>query len=302
MVFYSFAPSYGILLIALSLMGLGGGVVEALINPLVQELHPKDAGRYLNWINAFWSVGVLATVLGTGDLLSREVSWRAIMGGLGGVSFASGFAFLLLRRKGATRARQSMTDVFKEKRQILSSLVFWRFAWMMFLVGSAEGAFTYWSASLIQLEHGGEPRAAGIGVALFAGGMLATRLLSGWCVPQSRLWELLVVSALAGVGVSCATPLLDGLFQVYVGLFFAGVSVACFWPSMQAYAVDRMSFEPMGVFILLSCGGVAGFAFVPWLMGAIGDSYGIVSSFWITPVFFALLAVTLLWERRSNGG
>ena len=139
MVFYSFAPSYGILLIALSLMGLGGGVVEALINPLVQELHPKDSGRYLNWINAFWSVGVLATVLGTGDLLSRDVSWRAIMGGLGGVSFASGFAFLLLRRTGATRARQSMTDVFKEKRQILSSSLFWRFAWMMFLVGSAEG-------------------------------------------------------------------------------------------------------------------------------------------------------------------
>ena len=299
MVCYSFAPTYGALLMALALMGLGGGVVEALINPLVQELHPRDSGRYLNLINAFWSIGILITVLVTGDLLSRDVSWRTIMGGLGGLSFVSGFSFLLLRRAGPIRERQSMGDVFKEKRLILGSSRFWLFAWMMFLVGASEGAFTYWSASLIQLQHGGQPRAAGIGVALFATGMLLARLLYGWIVPQSRLWSLLFGSAVFGTGISVAMPLLSSLGQVYAGLFLAGVAVACFWPSLQAYAVDRLGFQPTGVFILLSCGGVLGFAFVPWAMGAVGDRFGLVSSFWMVPVFFVALAVSLSVERKG---
>src|SRR5690606_35900183 len=144
----------------------------ALINPLVQELHPEDSGRYLNLINAFWSIGVLLTMLGTGDALSREVSWRTIMATLGGVSFVAGILFLVLRRTLREKPRVSMISVLQEKKAILRSPRFWLFSAMMFLGGSAEGAFTYWSASLMQLQYGAMPRAAGVGVALFAAGMI----------------------------------------------------------------------------------------------------------------------------------
>lgn len=300
MVCYSFAPSYGALLLALALLGVGGGVVEALINPLVQELHPEDSGRYLNITNAFWSVGVLLTMLGTGELLDREVSWRSIVGGLGAVSLIAGILFLGLRRQGRQYRGESLSSVMREKWAILQSGRFWMFTVMMFLGGAAEGAFTFWSASFIQLSHGGGARAAGIGVALFAGGMIAARLAFGAWVPQRRLWHLLFYSEVFGVAASVAIPLLASLLAVYVGLFLAGVSVACFWPTLQAYAVDRMRFDPTGVFILLSCGGIGGFAFVSWTMGMVGDRYGLVSSFWIIPGCLVGLTAALLWERKRD--
>ena len=150
----------------------------------------------------------------------------------------------------------------------------------------------------MQLEYGAAPRAAGVAVALFAAGMIVARLAFGWWVPQSRLWGLLFISALCGVGVSALIPLIDSLQLAYVGLFFSGVSVACFWPSLQAYAVDRMNFSPTGVFILLSCGGLGGFATISWMMGMIGDRFGLLLSFWVIPACLLGLVGALLFERR----
>ena len=299
MVCYSFAPGYGALLLALALVGVGGGVVEALINPLVQELHPEDSGKYLNITNAFWSIGVLLTMLGTGELLDREVSWRYIVGSLGAVSLIAGILFMSLRRQGRQHQGENLSSVMQEKWAILQSGKFWVFTVMMFLGGAAEGAFTFWTASFIQLSHGAGARAAGVGVALFAAGMITARFAFGAWVPQWRLWDLLFYSAIFGVAASVAIPLLESLSAVYVGLFLGGVSVACFWPTLQAYAVDRMRFDPTGVFILLSCGGIGGFAMVSWVMGIVGDHYGLVSSFWIIPGCLGGLAATLLWERRG---
>lgn len=51
---YSRAPGYAGLTLALALAGVGGGVIEALLNPLVEELHREDSGRYLNIVNGFY--------------------------------------------------------------------------------------------------------------------------------------------------------------------------------------------------------------------------------------------------------
>ncbi len=283
---YSMAPGYGALLMAFGLMGLGGGVMEALINPLVQELHPEDSGRYLNLINAFWSIGVLLTMVGTGEALS-------------GVCFVSGFLFLALQRWAPRHARQSMAAVLREKWAILTARRFWTFCAMMFFAGAAEGAFTFWSASLLQLHHGAAPRTAGFGVALFAGGMIAARLAFGWLVPQRQLWRLLMFSALGAVAVSIAVPFIESIPLAQIALFVAGVSVACFWPTLQSYAVDRIQLDATGIFILLSCGGVAGFSAISWAMGMIGDRYGLQSSFWLIPLSLAALIGLLAMERRA---
>ena len=41
MLVYSAAPTYGAVLLGIAFLGTGGGVVEGLLNPLVQDLHPR---------------------------------------------------------------------------------------------------------------------------------------------------------------------------------------------------------------------------------------------------------------------
>lgn len=300
MIAYGFAPGVSVLLLAVALLGLGGGLVEALINPLVQELHPKNSGRYLNLINAFWSIGVLATMLGTGEVLDRHVSWRAVMPFLGALSLFSGILFLVLGRVSDVKFGVSLRDVIASKMAIVRRRHFWVFTLLMFLGGAAEGAFTFWTASLMQLELDAAPLTAGVGVALFAGGMIIGRLLFAWLVPQHRLWQLLWGSSVGGFLISLGFPFVDSLSLAFVVLFLAGLAMACFWPSLQSYAVDRMRCDPTNAFILLSCGGIVGFASISWTMGIVGDWLSLRASFGIVPLYLLAMTIVLMLERRRK--
>jgi MFS family permease len=185
---YSAAPAYWIVLVAMALVGIGGGILEALINPLVQDEHPDDSGRYLNVVNAFFSLGVVATVLASGELLSRGVSWRLVVAGVALVAIASGALFAICGRRsrtGRTVAARRVRDTGRRvgtapeergpgtldhARQIVRQPVFWLFGLAIFCGGGAEGGFTFWSASYIQIHFDTMARAGGIGTAVFAGG------------------------------------------------------------------------------------------------------------------------------------
>jgi len=82
-------------------------------------------------------------------------------------------------------------------------------------------------------------------------------------------------------------------------LFIAGLSVACFWPSIQSYAADRIDSDHTALFILLSLAGIPGFGAVPWIMGMVGDRYGLRAGFFILPFLFLLLLILLLIERKT---
>jgi MFS family permease len=268
MLLYSLAPGYGVILLGAALLGTGGGVVEGLLNPLIQDLHPKDSGRYLNLVNGFWSVGVLVTMLGAGELLTLGISWRMIAAVLGGVCAVSGLWFIVLRGTAPTAPRYRALDVLSHKKEMMSLPRFWLFMAMMFLAGAAEGAFTFWTASFIQLQFETLPRAGGVGAALFAGGMVAGRFGAGLWVRQHQLSRLILVAAAAGAVLGVVVPFLPTLYWLFPGLFLVGISIAVYWPSIQSYAADRLPVESTSLFILLSCAGIPGFAF------ATGWGYG----------------------------
>ena len=301
MIFYAVAPAYGIVLSAMALVGIGGGVIEGLVNPMVQDAHPDDSGRYLNVVNAFWSIGILATVLITGVLLTRGVSWRILVACSGILGVVSGLIFWRLSR---VRHYDSFPDVdvppadlrgsLRQIRSVLVKKRFWVFASAMFFGAGAEGAFTFWSASYIQLYYHRLPNAAGFGTAIFAGGMIAGRLLSGRYVKQSGLRNLILISGLVGMGASGLIYIVGTVGGFYLVLFGAGLSVACFWPSLQSYAADCLNVDTTMLFILLSCGGIPGFGVASWLIGVIGDSAGIRTGLTVIPVFLLLL-LSIVW-------
>lgn len=301
---YSQAPVYAVVVLALALMGVGGGVIEALINPLVEELHREDAGRYLNIINGFWSVGVLLTMLTGGELLARTGAWRPLILVICGISLLCGSLFLILRSTGSTRQRIPMRDVWGHKADILRHRGFWIFSAMMFFGGAAEGVFTFWTASYVQLVHGESPRIAGIAAALFSLGMIVSRFGGGWRVRQHQLPGFVRASIVLGIGVSLVFPLVP-----YGGFFFglvflAGCSVGCFWPSLQALAVERLPLDSTSLFIMLSCGGIAGFSFASWSIGWLAERSDLNQAFYLVPFLFGILFLltfnSLIPRRRSS--
>ncbi len=296
---YAFAPSYTAILGATVILGLSSGIIEGLINPLVADIHPGDSGRYLNITNAFWSVGVLSTVILAGDLLTRGVSWRYIIGFLAVASFVVGIAMWVLRRQDESKAGLSVKDVLNQYLGCIKVKRFWVFCAMMICAGGAEGAFTFWSASYIQVNFAANPRMGGLGTAFFAAGMMTVRLLGGMLVGQKYLRRFILTSAAFGCLVSLFIPFVQSVPLFFVTLFFAGTSIACFWPSIQSYAVDRIPhIDATAAFILMSCAGIPGFGLVSLIMGFVGDAVGLGRSFFIVPAVLALLVIIVLFERN----
>ncbi len=298
---YSWAPSYPVILAAMIFVGVGGGLLEALLNPLVQDLHPGDSGRYLNVVNAFFSVGVLVTVLSVGELLSRSINWRAVLFGLG-IFYTIASLFFLLGSSHAHKTGQIQENhnenPIHHAKSLLKKRRFWVFCGAMLCGGGAEAAYTFWSASYIQLHYGALPRAGALGTALFAGGMIAGRLGSGF-IRQHHLPRLILSSAALGLVFSMGFFGITSLPALMVQLFLAGLAVACFWPSIQSYAADRIGGDSTMLFILLSVAGIPGFSLIVWVMGVIGEHYGLRAAFTVIPLLFLGVLVTIGVESRQ---
>ena len=296
------SPVFFVLLLAIGFAGLGSGALEGLINPLVQELHRNDSGRYLNIINGFWSVGIVASALLIGSYLQAGGSWREVKFVIGLFAFAAGVMFLLHARRqtpGVTytvrETVQHMVDIFRHPRMRY-------FFPAMFFAGGVEGAFTFWVPTYMQSHLHLSTQAGGTGLTCFAGGMVLGRLVFGHYVPQQQLRTLILASIALGALMSVAMPFTRSALVLYAVLVLTGIAIACFWPSLQSYAADRMPrVDVTMLFILLSCAGIPGFGLVSLAMGVVADVSGSLQiSFLCIPVVFLLLGLTLLFDGREK--
>jgi MFS family permease len=302
----AFAPAYGFVFLALLLAGLGEGVIEGLATPFVQDLHTEEPGRYINFSHAFWSIGVLATVLLAGALLSYGVSWRLITGGVSALALFP--AFLLL---GPSRPEHAYPEqpqpldratIWSQMRLILLLPRFWRFFAALFVAGGGEFCITFWCASYLQLHFAASAWVGGVGTACFAGGMVLGRTCGGYWLKQHHLKALIVGSALAGTAITLGLPLVNSLGLFLLLLFLAGIATAPFWPSVQSHAADRLpQTDTTMLFILLACAGVPGCGVATWLMGYLGNhSGGLGRAFYLVPACYLLLALLIGGDRDAR--
>ena len=302
----AWSPCYLPLFAAIAVAGLGEGVVEGLATPVIQDLHQDEPGRYINFTHSFWSVGVVGTVLAAGALLSAGVSWRWILTGCSLFALVPAFMYLLPSKKyGAERHQKlSFGTVFGHAVDVMGLKRFWLFFAAMFLAGGGEFCLTFWVASFIQLDYGADAWMGGLGTAFFAGGMIVGRMGSGMLVRQSRLLQLILLCSVIGTVLGLFPPFLSSVWILFVLLFFLGIVTGPFWPSIQSYCVDRLKdSDSTMIYILLSCAGVPGCGFFAWMMGVVGDSWGLRDSFYLVPFCYGGLGLLLLldaWLHRSK--
>jgi fucose permease len=263
----------------------------------VQELHPDDPGRYVNFTHAFWSIGVLTTVLAAGGLLSAGVSWRVITGGVALIAVPPA---ALLFSRGSTPEPIVPVDGRTIRNQALTILRiprFWLFFAAMFVAGGGEFCLTFWGASYIQLNFAASSWVGGVGTACFAAGMALGRTFGGYWVPQKRLKEFIVGAAAAGTMVSLFLPMTTSLPVYLALLFLCGLATAPFLPSIQSYCADRLPHvDTTMLMILLACAGIPGCGVATWLMGFIGDRSGLGRAFYLVPACYLILGLLIGWD------
>ncbi len=274
--------------------GLGKGLIEALLNPLIDEMSIGDGGKAINVVNAFFSIGVCTSALLFGELLNLGLNWRILYFVAAGMSACNTLIFTVLRPKGVHEAAVEPLHLGR----IFRSPQSWILGVALFAGGGIEAALIFWTPSYIQLVLGSSVRAGAVGTAIFAGSMAIGRILSGRAAPKYGLWNVIVAMGVLGLIATVGMLFSNSIYLYYGLLIFAGVAVAPDWPSIQSYAVKRMpQFNPTMMMIFLSLFGVPGFAFAIFLIGILGDQFGLQWGFIVVVWLFIQLIICMMLER-----
>jgi len=296
--FAAFAPGYLPLFAAICVAGFGEGVVEGLATPVIQDLHPDEPGRYINFTHAFWSVGVVGAVLAAGALLAAGVNWRWVLAGCSILTLIPAMLYLLPSKNRLPAERKSIKAVFGHAADAMRLPRFWLFFVTMFLAGGGEFCLTFWAASFIQLDYHASAWMGGVGTAFFAGGMILGRMGSAVLIHQHRLSLLVLLCSAVGTLAGLFPPFLSSLAVLFAVLFVLGIVTGPFWPSIQSHCVNQLDkADSTMLYILLSCAGVPGCGVFAWLMGVAGNWYGLRMSFLLVPLCYAGIGLLILLDE-----
>ena len=312
--FCAFSQAYWMLLPCLLLAGLGEGVCEGIATPFVQDLHPDAPERYVNIAHSFWSVGTVLAVLLSGGLVMLGVNWRLILGVMGLLTLLASLGFLWKENPASpypgTDEKIDFPALFKKSAAIIKVPRFWRCCLAMFFGAGAEFGLTFWAAAYLELHLNTSAWIAGLGTGTIAFGMFAGRTFFGYFAKPGMLRYILLATASGTIPVTLLLAWLHPgimppglLFTVlFVLLFLAGIGISPYWPTMQVYGVNRMpQLDSTLLYVYFSAMGVPGCGFFTWLMGAVGDRWGLTGAILVVPCCLLVFIGIVLWECFFSG-
>ncbi len=282
--------SYAGLVAGLVFVGLGLGCLEALVSPLVAEMHPVDVARGLSVLHGFYPVGIVLSSLPVGWALDRGLAWQAPFTATAVPALAVGFMFVSARYPAAPveRRRGPLT-----LRQILRNPVFWVLAVAMLFGAGCEGGLFYWCPNFVQAEYGVGAVAGAAAIALYSLAMVAARFGMGALSQRVRIQPLML--ALTGFGaLFCALlAALHGTAASFVLVGAGGMCVAFIWPGVLTLGAQKIAAGSSTLFAMLAVAGIAGFGLVPYLMGVVGEAYGLRAGMAVVAAAFVVCGVLL---------
>jgi hypothetical protein len=260
------ASVYWVLWGGVALLGVGWGLVEAVINPLITTLYPDAKTARLNTLHAWWPGGLIIGGL-LGLLLDRlGLGWQIKIG----ATLLPALAFLGLSlgtKFPPTERVASGVSTGQMFREVLRPMfIVWFLS--MFLTAASELAPGQWVDNALTRTVG----MRGIWLLIYVSAlMFVMRHFAGGIAhrlsPVGLLWCSSLLASLGLVALSFANSPVTGILAATVW----GTGVCYLWPTMLACSSERF---PRGGALLIGLMGTAGnlsVSFVLPQMGAIFD-------------------------------
>ncbi len=305
----SLAPAYWMLIPCLLIAGFGEGICEGIATPFVQDLHPDAPERYVNIAHSFWSVGIGAVVVFVGGLRAWGVNWRIILAVIGILTLLTSLLFLWrehpARKYPETRGGVTFREIWRYSLAIVKVPQFWICSMAMFFGAGAEFGLTFWAAAYVQLHFHTSAWVAGLGTGAIALGMFLGRTGFGYFARPEYLRYILLGTGLGTIPVTLLLAFLEPgwlpgpwvLVLLFLLLVLAGVGVAPFWPTTQVYGVSHMpQLDSTMLYIYFSALGIPGCGFFTWLMGVLGDHFGLKGTILVVPGCLLCFVAIIYWE------
>jgi len=265
-----FATGYWTLWTGTLLIGMGNGLIESAVNPLIATIYSSDKTHRLNRMHAWFpggiAIGGVAAFLITKSAqamhLSDHLSWQVQTGVIVIPVVIYGLMFLGQSYPPTERV-QSKVSTGDMYREVLRPLfILWVFC--MLLTSSTELANEQWLPTILQKAA----NASSILVLVWINTvMLFGRSLAGPVVHKLSPTGLLIASATFSMLGLVALSFASSPATAFGAATIFAVGVCYFWPTMLGVTSERF---PKGGSLLLGMMGAAGMLSVNIVLPVMG--------------------------------
>lgn len=297
---FALAPNFWMLLLFALPLGLGAGAVDAALNSYV-SLHYE--ARHMNWLHCFWGLGASVGPMLVSVCMRLGGGWR---GGYLSISLLQALFVLALFRALPLWQKDGGASAKIEKQPLpfaMLKLPGVPFAVLSFFFYCAvEWLAGLWGASYLVLTRGVARDAAAAFSALFFGGIMLGRLLSGFLSINCSYGA---VQSLGGVILTLGWVALFALPAALCGtaMFLIGLGCAPFYPMLIHRTPHNFGEKNApSVISLQMATAYTGTLLVPPLFGALSGEKYLYSLPYVALILTAMLCLCVyMADRRARG-
>ncbi|MGW2621501.1 MFS transporter [Micromonospora taraxaci] len=315
---YSVSPVLAVLVGCALLLGLGSGAVDSGLNAYAAGAFGP---RHMNWLHAFFGLGVAIGPLIMTGVLSVGLAWRWGYGIVAAAQLVLAIAFALTVRawqrgvpvdtavdaagtEAAGIAPAASAVVRVPVRETLRLPAVWSGTLAFALYVAIEVSTGLWAFLLLTEGRGLSAAVAGGCVSAYWGSLFVGRIVQG--VVAERLGSSLVLRAsLAGMAVGAALIAIPGPAALAVlGLVVVGFAAAPVFPLLTLTTADRVgpAHTDRAIGLQIGASGI-GAALVPAALGVlIGNTSVEVLGSALVVLALGLIALYEWGARRPSAG
>ncbi len=289
------------LLLAVMLSGIGGGLIEVVISPIVEACPSENKASAMSLLHSFYCWGQTAVVL-LSTLFFRFIapearSWVSVFWGL--IPFFNAFSFLRVPLNTLPHIEGKSSPL-----HALKSKGFFLFFLMMLCAGAAELSMSQWASAFAE-EGLQVNKAMGdlLGPCMFAVFMGISRVFYSKKGEKIRLSSYMAFSgALCTVGYAVTVFAPHPVLSL-VGCMICGLAVGIMWPGTFSMAVKAIPLGGTPMFALLALAGDIGATSGPSVTGQLSAAFGsdLRVGFAFSAVFpLLMLLLALICRKREK--
>jgi fucose permease len=311
-------PSYSMAVSSLFVIGAGMAVLQVAINPLlrvaggeehfafnsafaqlifgaasfVSPLVYSDLVRHLDPANRD-RAGLYAAL---SSITAPALPWVSIYWIFAVVSGVCVVMMILLRLPKVDRTAEESAGTLSMYRQLLRN----RFVWLYFLaiiayVGCEQGTAD-WMSPFLERYHHVDPHKGGADAVAYYWGLMTAGCLLG--MGLLKLFDSRRVLIGFSLGALCMLSLaLFGSAEVSrVAFPCIGFFASIMWPTLVSLALNSVP-QHHGPLAGILCSGIMGGALVPFVIGWLGDVYGLRSGMLFLYLTFGFVLSVGIWAR-----
>ncbi|MFF0121919.1 MFS transporter [Micromonospora arida] len=305
---YSVSPVLAVLVGCALLLGLGSGAVDSGLNAYAAGAFGP---RHMNWLHAFFGLGVAIGPLIMTAVLSAGLAWRWGYGIVAAAQLVLAVAFALTVRAwqrgvpASTEAGDAIQApiVRVPVRETLRLPAVWSGTLAFVLYVAIEVSAGLWAFLLLTEGRGLSAAVAGGCVSAYWGSLFVGRIVQGLVAERLGAGLVLRVS-LAGMAVGAALIAVPGpALLAVLGLVVVGFAAAPVFPLLTLTTAERVGAAHSDRAIGLQIGAAGiGAALVPAGLGVlIGNTSVQVLGSALLVLALALIALYEWGARRSTG-